>query len=94
MPESTPAAKLRAHGGFEWLLDGRRQWSVSEVIAAMQEADIVVSTDAVGRWFKTMPHTLYFGGPIGMRATRDDLITFFAARMRGDGAIETIETIM
>jgi hypothetical protein len=94
MPKLSAEAKLREHGSFGWLLDGRQNWSVSEVISAMQETGIPVSSDAVGRWFKTMPHTLYFGGPIGMRATRDDLIAYFASRMLMDGTVETTEIVM
>ncbi|HEY7343296.1 MAG TPA: hypothetical protein VH591_20665 [Ktedonobacterales bacterium] len=94
MSELTAEAKLRAHGGFGWLLDGRQNWSVSEVIEAMHTIDIAVSTDAVGRWFKEMPHTLSFGGPIGMRATRDDLIAFFASRMLMDSTVETTEIVI
>lgn len=88
MPASEAEARLRAHGGFDWLLSGRQQWSVAEVVSALQGIGITVSSDAVGRWFKSLPHTLRFGGPIGMRATRDDLIVFFAGRMRGDGALD------
>ncbi len=96
MPELTLAeaeARLRGHGGYGWLLGGRQVWSVAEVVDGFRGMGIPVSRDAVNRWFKAMPHTQDFGGTIGLRATRDDLIIYLASRMRGDGAIESNEHI-
>lgn len=72
---------LRDHGGYEWLLSDQQFWSVSEVILALKKEGLKVSNDAVARWFKPLPHTQDFGGPIGLRASRNDLILFFASRM-------------
>jgi len=96
MPELTLEAaetRLHGHGGYEWLLGGKQFWSVAEVVSAMQAEGVQVSHDAVTRWLKTCPHTEDFGGRIGLRASRSDLILYFASRMRGDGMIETIEHV-
>jgi len=90
LPEAE--ARLHAHGGYDWLLSGRQAWSVSEVVKALAgSTGIQVSHDAVTRWFKSLSHTQDFGGPIGLRASRNDLITFFAGRMRGDGLTDAGE---
>ena len=75
--------RLRAHGGYDWLLEGRAFWSVKEVVSALKEAGMDVSHDAVARWFRTLPHTQDFGGPVGLRASRFDLILLFAGQMLG-----------
>lgn len=96
MPEMTlqeAEALLHGHGGYSWLLSGKQFWSVSEVVRAMLDEGVRVSHDAVTRWVKPLPHTQDFGGKIGLRASRDDLVLFFAGRMRGDGMIETDEIV-
>jgi hypothetical protein len=75
--------RLREHGGYDWLLTGHQFWSVSEVVASLAGEGMKVSNDAVARWFKSLPHTQDFGGPVGLRASRLDLILFFGAQMRG-----------
>ncbi len=85
MPELTleeAEARLKEHGGYAWLLSGRSIWSVSEVVAELKEAGLKVSNDAVARWFNTLPHTQDFGGPVGLRASRRDLIILFGSQMR------------
>jgi hypothetical protein len=74
--------RLQAHGGYDWLLSSTRQfWSVSEIVAELDKVGMKVSNDAVVRWIKPLECTQDFGGPIGLRAARRDLIRFFAARM-------------
>ena len=73
--------KLTAHGGYTWLLEGKPFWSVSQVAAALTDAGMPISVDSVTRWFHTLPHTQYFSGPGGLRASRNDLILYFASQM-------------
>ena len=75
--------RVRGHGGYDWLLNGRQFWSVSQVVGELDQAGMQVSNDAVARWFRTLPHTQDFGGPVGPRASRLDLILLFANQMRG-----------
>lgn len=87
--------RLRGHGRYDWLLDGQPMWTVAEIVEQHNSAvGVQVSHDVVTRWFNACPHTINYGGPIGLRATRDDLARFFAGRMRGDNTIETIETVV
>jgi hypothetical protein len=76
---------LEEHGGYNWLLDGRTFWSVTEVVEQLDEQGLSVSPDAVTRWIKELPHTQYFGGAVGWRASRSDLIQLFASRMSSTG---------
>jgi hypothetical protein len=77
--------KLREHGGYDWLLSSTQQfWSVSEIVAEFEKVGMKVGNDAVVRWVKPLEHTQDFGGPIGLRAARRDLIRLFASRM-GEG---------
>lgn len=70
--------RLRKHGGYDWLLSSDKQfWSVSEIVAGFDRAGLRVSNDAVIRWIKPLPYTQDFGGPVGLRATKRDLIRFF-----------------
>jgi hypothetical protein len=71
---------LRKHGGYGWLLDAvdKKIWSVSEIVAELQKVGMGVSNDAVVRWIKPLENTQNFGGAVGLRATRTDLIFFFA----------------
>jgi hypothetical protein len=88
MPDLTLAeaeALLRAHGGYDWLLSGKQFWSVSEIVGEFDKVGLKVSHDAVTRWIKPLPFTDDFGGKIGLRATRNDLIMYFASRLRGSG---------
>lgn len=73
--------KLRDHGGYDWLLDGAAFWSVSQVAEALTAAGMPISADSVTRWFHTLPHTQRFSGPGGLRASRNDLILYFASQM-------------
>jgi hypothetical protein len=85
MPElSTREAEeaLRQDGRWDWLLSGRRAWSVMDVARAYEEATGVgVSHDTVMRWFKRLPPggAEKYPGAIGWRAFRDALVVFFAA---------------
>lgn len=88
MPELTQAEAeklLNEHGGYGWLLEGRTFWSVSEIVEQLQEEGLQVSSDAVTRWIKALPHTQYFGGAVGWRASKSDLIQLFANRMSSSG---------
>ena len=76
-----PILQLIQHGGYGWLLQGKAFWSVSEVVRALAEEGVKISNDTVARWFKTLPHTQDFGGPVGLRASRNDLIIMFATEM-------------
>jgi len=75
--------KLTAHGGYTWLVEGKPFWSVAQVAEALAEAGMPISVDSVTRWFHTLPHTQYFSGPSGLRASRNDLILYFASQMGG-----------
>lgn len=74
--------KLTAHGGYTWLLDGPDLWSVTMVVKALAEAGMPVNSITVNKWFHGLPHVQDFGGNIGMRAGKSDLIEFFAGRMK------------
>jgi hypothetical protein len=50
-----------------------------------------ISVDSVTRWFHTLPHTQYFSGPSGLRASRNDLILYFASQMGGKKRAEKPE---
>lgn len=83
-PSLEDAKQLLAdHGGYDWLLEGRQFWSVAQVVSSLAEAGMDVSHDAVARWFRTLPHTQDFSGPVGLRASRNDLIVLFARQMQG-----------
>jgi hypothetical protein len=73
--------KLRAHGGYDWLVNGKAFWSVTEVAKALTEAGMPISNDSVTRWFHALPHTQRFSGTSGLRASRNDLIIYFANQM-------------
>lgn len=82
MPELTLAdaeARLRAHGGYDWVLSGQQAWSAAEVAQRLGEMGIRVSKDTVTRWFKTLLNTQDFGG-LGLYASRADLVLFLASR--------------
>ncbi len=72
---------LSEHGGYDWLIEGKAFWSVNEVVRALAEEGVKISNDTVARWFKTLPHTQDFGGPVGLRASRNDLVQMFALQM-------------
>jgi hypothetical protein len=76
---------LRAHGGYDWLLSGKQFWSVGEIVTEFEKVGLRVSHDAVTRWIKPLPFTDDFGGKIGLRAARNDLVVYFANRLRSDG---------
>ncbi len=73
--------KLAEHGGYAWLLDGKPFWSVAQVANALSEVGMPISVDSVARWFRTLPHTQDFGGRGGLRASKNDLILYFAGQM-------------
>jgi hypothetical protein len=85
LPEAE--ALLRAHGGYDWLLSGKQFWSVSEIVEEFDRVGLKVSHDAVTRWIKPLPFTDDFGDKIGLRAARNDLIVYFARRLRGSGGL-------
>jgi hypothetical protein len=80
LPEAE--AILQAHGGYLWLLSGKQFWSVGEIVGEFEKVGLRVSHDAVTRWIKPLPYTDDFGGKIGLRAARNDLILYFAGRLR------------
>jgi hypothetical protein len=73
--------KLIEHGGYNWLLEGDEFWSVAEVVHALAGAGMQVNKDYVTSWFRDLPHTQDFRGRVGMRASKNDLILFFASQM-------------
>ncbi len=73
--------RLRALGGFDWLLGGQQWWSARDVSEHLKTAGIGGHKDTVTRWFKMLPQTQDFAG-LGLRASRADLIRFFATRSR------------
>src|SRR5258708_1975873 len=77
---ATAEQRLRDIAGFDWLLGGTQWWSAKEVSDHLQEQGIGGHKETVIRWFKMLPNTKDFGG-LGLRATRDDLILFFAERI-------------
>ena len=78
---------LRAHGGYDWLLSGKQFWSVGEIVEEFDKVGLKVSHDAVTRWIMPLPFTDEFGGKIGLRASRNDLILYFAGRLRGSDSV-------
>lgn len=77
---ATAEDQLRRHRGYEWLLASKDKqfWSVSEIVAELDKVGMKVSNDTVIRWIKPLGQTQNFGGAVGLRATRSDLIIFFA----------------
>lgn len=74
--------KLTDHGGYGWLLDGADFWSVKMLVIALAKAGMPINTVTVTRWVRELPHTQDFSGNIGMRASKNDLIIFFASTMK------------
>jgi hypothetical protein len=77
---ATAEDQLRRHRGYDWLLVSKDKqiWSVSEIVAELDKVGMKVSNDTVIRWIKPLEQTQNFGGAVGLRATRTDLIIFFA----------------
>lgn len=74
--------KLTDHGGYDWIInDTRAFWSVSQVVDHLNAEGMQISNDLVLRWFRGLDHTQNLGGTSGMRASRNDLILFFARQM-------------
>lgn len=73
--------KLADHGGYNWLLEGRSFWTPAQVMGDLESEGMPVSNDTVVRWFRSLEHTQDFGGRGGIRASKNDLILFFASRM-------------
>lgn len=84
LSQETASRILFEHGGYTWLIEGKAFWSVSEVVRALTQEGVKISNDTVARWFKTLPHTQDFGGPVGLRASRNDLVQMFALQMSPD----------
>ena len=74
--------KLAQHGGYDWLLQGKAFWSVSQVVEALNGQGRQVSVSTVTRWFRDLPHTEGSLGRRGLSASKNDLIIFFASQMR------------
>ena len=74
---------LREHGGYNWLLDGPAFWSVREIADALKAEGANMGDDAIWRRVKKLPHTQNFGGPVGLKASRRDLVVMFATLMTG-----------
>jgi hypothetical protein len=73
--------KLADHGGYDWLLEGQAFWSVTQVVEELANVGMQISNDSVARWFRALPHTQDFGGRGGLRASKNDLILYFAGQM-------------
>jgi hypothetical protein len=73
--------KLRAHGGYDWLLDGQAFWSTMQVVESLKSAGMPISNDLVAKWFRSLPHTQDLGGRAGLFASKNDLIRHFASLM-------------
>lgn len=74
--------KLSDHGGYSWIINDKRAfWSVSQVVENLNAEGMQISNDLVLRWFRKLPHTQNLGGTSGMRASRNDLLLFFAEQM-------------
>lgn len=82
LDEATAIRMLRDRGGYDWLIDGPAAWFASDVADRLSAMGITVTRDTVGRWFKRMPHTQDFG-KLGLSASRQDLLLYFAGRMIG-----------
>ena len=91
LPEAE--AILQAHGGYSWLLSAKQFWSVGEIVSEFDKVGLRVSHDAVTRWIRPLPHTDDFGGKIGLRASRNNLILYFAGRLgSGDQDIDRLSS--
>lgn len=73
--------KLVEHGGYTWLLNGPSFWSVKQVVEALTAEGRPVSVSTVTRWFRDLPHTQGGMGRLGLSASKNDLILFFASQM-------------
>lgn len=73
--------KLADHGGYDWLLQGQSFWTPAQVMEGLESEGMLVSNDTTVRWFRSLEHTQDFGGRGGIRASKNDLILFFATRM-------------
>jgi hypothetical protein len=74
--------KLEAHGGYDWLLRSNQQfWSPLQVAEALKNVGLEFADTTIIKWFRSTPHHQDFGGRGGLRASKNDLIIFFASRM-------------
>ena len=72
-------ARLRAHGGYDWLLNGPDVLLASDIAEHLQAMGVPVKSNSVTLWLKELPSAQDFGR-IGVAASRADVIKMLAAR--------------
>ncbi len=72
-------ARLEAHGGYGWLLDGPDVVLSSDVTKHLNSMGIPVKSNSVTSWLGELPSAQDFGR-IGRGASREDVIKMLADR--------------
>jgi hypothetical protein len=72
-------ARLRAHGGYGWLLDGPDVVLSGDITKQLNAMGIPVKSNSVTLWLGEMPSTQDFGR-LGRGASREDVILMLADR--------------
>jgi len=72
-------ARLEAHGGYSWLLDGPDVVLSSDVTKHLNSMGIPVKSNSVTSWLGELPSAQDFGR-IGRGASREDVIKMLADR--------------
>ncbi len=72
-------ARLEAHGGYGWLLDGPDVVLSSEITKNLNTMGIPVKSNSVTLWLGELPSAQDFGR-LGRGASREDVIKMLADR--------------
>ena len=82
---STALEILRHYGAYDWLTkSGQTLWSVTEIVDNLEQQGAPIKRATIVHWIEQghFPGAQDFEGRIGWRIQREDLILFFAQRMR------------
>lgn len=72
-------ARLEAHGGYRWLLDGPDVMLSSDITKHLNAMGIPVKSNSVTSWLGELPSAQDFGR-LGRGASREDVIKMLADR--------------
>lgn len=72
-------ARLRAHGGYEWLLSGPDVLLATDIAEHLKTMGVPVKSNTITLWLKELSSAQDFGR-IGVAASRADIIKMLASR--------------
>lgn len=72
--------RLRAHGKYDWLLNGKDLWLASEIAQQISQLGIKTTSNLITAWIKEYPSAQDFGR-LGIGASREDFIKLLASRV-------------